>query len=131
MRPYQLEGLGWLKSLHLNGLNGILADEMGLGKTLQTISFLAYLREMGITGPFLVVGPLSTTTNWVNEFKKFTPDMPAILYHGSKEERAVLRKEKFKNPKSKSFPVIVTSYDICMNDRKYLDKFAWEYLVIV
>jgi ATP-dependent DNA helicase len=32
MRPYQLEGLEWMKSLYENGLNGILADEMGLGK---------------------------------------------------------------------------------------------------
>lgn len=35
LRPYQLQGLQWLVSLHNNNLNGILADEMGLGKTLQ------------------------------------------------------------------------------------------------
>lgn len=28
MRPYQLQGLNWLVSLHHNSLNGILADEM-------------------------------------------------------------------------------------------------------
>lgn len=28
MRPYQLQGLNWMISLHHNGLNGILADEM-------------------------------------------------------------------------------------------------------
>lgn len=28
MRPYQLQGLNWMVSLHHNGLNGILADEM-------------------------------------------------------------------------------------------------------
>jgi SNF2 family DNA or RNA helicase len=28
MRPYQLQGLNWLISLHHNSLNGILADEM-------------------------------------------------------------------------------------------------------
>jgi hypothetical protein len=27
MRPYQLQGLNWMVSLHHNGLNGILADE--------------------------------------------------------------------------------------------------------
>jgi hypothetical protein len=31
LKPYQLEGLNWLSSLWMNGLNGILADEMGLG----------------------------------------------------------------------------------------------------
>ncbi|KAI3476654.1 hypothetical protein L1887_61749 [Cichorium endivia] len=54
MREYQLDGLEWLISLYENGLNGILADEMGLGKTLQTISFLAHLREKGVWGPFLL-----------------------------------------------------------------------------
>lgn len=70
MKPYQLEGLDWLCSLYENGLNGILADEMGLGKTLQTIAFLAFLREKGSYGPFLVVAPVSTLTNWVEEIER-------------------------------------------------------------
>lgn len=71
LKPYQLEGLDWLCSLYENGLNGILADEMGLGKTLQTIAFLAFLREKGSFGPFLVVAPVSTLTNWVAEIERF------------------------------------------------------------
>ena len=76
LKAYQQEGLVWLTSLFENGLNGILADEMGLGyvgahsKTLQTIAFLAHLRENGVDGPFLVVAPLSTTHNWCEEFSK-------------------------------------------------------------
>ena len=71
MKEYQLQGLEWLVSLYENGLNGILADEMGLGKTLQTISFLAFLREKGMVGPFLVVAPVSTLSNWVEEIARF------------------------------------------------------------
>ena len=70
LREYQLAGVEWLVSLFENGLNGILADEMGLGKTLQCISFLAYLRERGVLGPFLIVAPLSTVANWVTEFRR-------------------------------------------------------------
>ena len=52
LRPYQVQGLNWLISLHNHGLAGILADEMGLGKTLQTISFLGYLKYVeNISGP--------------------------------------------------------------------------------
>ena len=40
LRPYQLTGFFWLKTLYRNGFGGILADDMGLGKTLQTIAFL-------------------------------------------------------------------------------------------
>lgn len=66
LKPYQIEGLSWLVSLYNNNLNGILADEMGLGKTIQTISLLAYLSEFKDNkGPFLIVVPLATISNWV------------------------------------------------------------------
>jgi ATP-dependent DNA helicase len=117
--------------LYENGLNGILADEMGLGKTIQTISFLAFLREMETYGPFLIAAPLSTTTNWVDEFNKWTPSIPVVLYHGSIDERARIRRTKLKSPGSSEFPVVVTSYEICMNDRKYLSSFGWKFIIIV
>ena len=66
-----MAGLTWLVSLHNNRLNGILADEMGLGKTIQTIALLAHLLERGVPGPFLVVAPLSTLSNWSHEFAKW------------------------------------------------------------
>ncbi|KAK0266816.1 putative ATPase [Friedmanniomyces endolithicus] len=130
MRSYQLEGLEWLTSLYENGLNGILADEMGLGKTIQTISFIAFLREKGINGPFLIAAPLSTTSNWVAEFKKWTPDIPVVLYHGSKQEREEIRRTQMRNPGDTDFPIICTSYEICMNDRKFLQHFGWKFIII-
>ncbi|KAF2089686.1 SWI/SNF chromatin remodeling complex component [Saccharata proteae CBS 121410] len=130
MRSYQLEGLEWLTSLYENGLNGILADEMGLGKTIQTIAFLAFLREKGIYGPFLISAPLSTTMNWVEEVKKWTPEIPVVLYHGSKPEREQIRKTQLKRPGSPEFPIVVTSYEICMNDRKFLAGFGWKFIII-
>ncbi|CAH7667145.1 SNF2 family N-terminal domain-containing protein [Phakopsora pachyrhizi] len=165
MRPYQLAGMHWLATLYENGLNGILADEMGLGKTLQTIAFLCYLRERGVWGPFLIVCPLSTVANWVNEFERFCPGFPVVLYHGTKSEREEIRasrlapptddprawisnstkssrkfsskaKDNFsaKNFTSKNtkatFPVLVTSYEIVMNDKKFLSLYAWSYIVV-
>ncbi|KAF2768259.1 SWI/SNF chromatin remodeling complex component [Teratosphaeria nubilosa] len=130
MRTYQLEGLEWLTSLYENGLNGILADEMGLGKTIQTVAFLAFLREKAVHGPFLIAAPLSTTSNWVAEFKKWTPDIPVVLYHGSKQEREEIRRKRLRSPGSADFPVICTSYEICMNDRKHLAHFGWKFIII-
>ncbi|CAO3630681.1 unnamed protein product [Cunninghamella echinulata] len=132
LRDYQLAGVEWLISLWENGLNGILADEMGLGKTLQTISFIAHLKAMDVSGPYLIVTPLSTLANWVNEFKRFTPTIPVVLYHGSKEERQHLinRKMQKKNQTKFEFPIVVTSYEIVMNDRKHLQKYNWKYIVV-
>ena len=45
LRDYQLAGLNWIVNMHEKGVPMILGDEMGLGKTLQTISFIAYLKE--------------------------------------------------------------------------------------
>ena len=130
MRGYQLEGLYWLRSLYENGLNGILADEMGLGKTVQVISFLAFLREMESFGPFLVVAPLSTLGNWIDEFARWTPEIKTLLYHGTPDERAQLRDTKLKKPGTPSFPVVCTSYEICMNDRQFLSRYGWKFIII-
>ncbi|HYV32884.1 MAG TPA: SNF2-related protein, partial [Candidatus Binatia bacterium] len=43
LRPYQKQGVAWLRFLCENGFGGILADEMGLGKTLQALAFLQSL----------------------------------------------------------------------------------------
>lgn len=133
MRKYQLEGLEWLKTLWMNGLCGILADEMGLGKTVQAISLIAFFKEKKVSGPFMIAAPLSTVSNWVDEFSKWTPGINAVLYHGSKEERAAIRRNqmKLKDQRSMDFPVVCTSYEICMNDRKFLSQYQWRYIVVV
>ncbi|THG99294.1 hypothetical protein EW026_g3037 [Hermanssonia centrifuga] len=128
MRPYQLQGLNWLVSLHHNGLNGILADEMGLGKTLQTIAFLSYLNHYRDTpGPHLVVVPKSTLQNWLREFEKWTPDVNTVVLTGTKEERAELIANRII---SQDFSVLITSYEICLIEKSALKKLSFEYIVI-
>jgi ATP-dependent DNA helicase len=133
MREYQLEGLEWLKSLWMNGLCGILADEMGLGKTIQAISLIAFFKEKNISGPFLIAAPLSTVSNWVDEFARWTPDIETVLYHGTKDERSEIRRKRMKmqDQRDMDFPVVCTSYEICMNDRKFLANYQWRYIIVV
>lgn len=70
LKSYQLKGVKWLISLWQNGLNGILADQMGLGKTIQTIGFLSHLKSKGLDGPYMIIAPLSTLSNWMNEINR-------------------------------------------------------------
>ncbi|CAK7898144.1 uncharacterized ATP-dependent helicase Irc5p [[Candida] anglica] len=126
MRDYQLDGLDFLVSLYENGLNGILADEMGLGKTIQCISFISFLMEQGITGPFLVVAPLSTVGNWSNEFRKFAPKIKVLEYIGSKDTRNDIRLSK----KVQTTNVILTSYEISIRDHSFLKNFNWKFLLV-
>lgn len=72
---FQEEGFKWLKSLRLMGNGGLLADDMGLGKTIQVIAYLAYLEEQDRLSPTLLVLPRSLIRNWVNEIKKFAPNI--------------------------------------------------------
>ena len=132
LKPYQLDGLRWLVSLWENGLSGILGDEMGLGKTIQVIALIAYLRNTNITGPFLIAGPLATLPNWINEFKKWLPSCPTLLYHGDKKERHRLREQLMHvgDVKKLTFPVVVTSFEICMIDRSHLERYEWQYLIL-
>ena len=44
LRPYQKQGVYWMRFLEKAGLSGLLADEMGLGKTLQTLAWLTLPR---------------------------------------------------------------------------------------
>jgi superfamily II DNA or RNA helicase len=76
LRPYQLDGFGWLASLWEAELGGILADDMGLGKTLQALALICHARERGPgVGPFLVVAPTSVVSGWAGEAARFAPGL--------------------------------------------------------
>ena len=59
---------------------------------MQTIGFIAYLRSVNVKGPILVVGPLSTLSNWEAEFARWLPGCATVLYHGPKARREELRR---------------------------------------
>ena len=127
LKEYQLKGLQWMISLYNNNLNGILADEMGLGKTIQTISLITYLIEKKRqTGPFLVVVPLSTLTNWNNEFEKWAPTVNRIVYKGPPNSRKVAASQL----RSGSFQVLLTTYEFIIKDRPVLSKVKWLHMIV-
>ncbi len=47
----------------------------------------------GNNGPYLVVVPLTTISNWANEFNKWVPQMSVVVYKGS----AGARKDIFRD----------------------------------
>lgn len=112
-------------SLYNNNLNGILADEMGLGKTIQTIALICYLIEhKRVNGPFLIIVPLSTISNWMLEMEKWAPDIKKIAYKGSPNARRMLQ-PLFKSGK---FNVLITTYEYVMKDKPMLSKASHAFL---
>lgn len=132
LKTYQLKGMNWLYSLYDKGINGILADEMGLGKTVQTIAFLAALAEVqSIWGPFLVIAPASTLHNWQQEFTKFVPKFRVVPYWGNTSDRKVLRQFwSDLHTEKASFHVLITSYQLVVQDVKYFQRIRWQYMVL-
>ena len=127
LKEYQLRGLQWMISLFNNNLNGILADEMGLGKTIQTISLITYLIEhKRQNGPFLVIVPLSTLTNWNLEFEKWAPAVSRIVYKGPPNSR----KQQQMRIRQGSFQVLLTTYEYIIKDRPVLSKIKWVHMIV-
>ncbi|KAF7546962.1 hypothetical protein G7046_g9153 [Stylonectria norvegica] len=127
LKEYQVKGLQWMISLYNNNLNGILADEMGLGKTIQTISLITYLIERKQQqGPYLVIVPLSTLTNWNLEFEKWAPSVSRIVYKGPPNVRK-LQQDRIRQGK---FQVLLTTYEYIIKDRPILSKIKWFHMII-
>ncbi|SPO00505.1 probable component of SWI/SNF global transcription activator complex [Cephalotrichum gorgonifer] len=127
LKEYQIKGLQWMLSLYNNNLNGILADEMGLGKTIQTISLITYLIEKKQQmGPYLVIVPLSTLTNWNLEFEKWAPSIARIVYKGPPN----VRKQQQEKIRQGRFQVLLTTYEYIIKDRPILSKIKWFHMII-
>ncbi|GAB4856000.1 Protein CHROMATIN REMODELING 5 [Ancistrocladus abbreviatus] len=135
LRDYQLEGLNFLVNSWRNDTNVILADEMGLGKTVQSVSMLGFLQNaQQINGPFLVVVPLSTLSNWAKEFRKWLPNMNVIVYVGTRASREVCQQYEFYSDKKMSallkFDALLTTYEVILKDKAVLSKIKWNYLMV-
>ncbi|MDR2703086.1 MAG: DEAD/DEAH box helicase [Cellulomonadaceae bacterium] len=142
LRPYQHHGFNWLAFCYKYGLGGILADDMGLGKTLQAISLITHAKELAASAtagsdgamqalpkapPFLVVAPASVVGNWVNEVKKFNPNLQvAVLNRTARTEREAA--EVF--ARIANMDIVVTSYAIFRLDAARFAALEWSGLIL-
>jgi superfamily II DNA or RNA helicase len=122
LRPYQEQGLSWLKFVHDIGTGGILADDMGLGKTIETIALLLLVKQESKSLRALIVAPTSVVGNWVREIERFAPTLTTALWHGAG------RKEQTKDLSSAN--VIITSYALLRRDIDLLTKLKLDYVIL-
>ena len=110
LRPYQKEGVAWLRFLENSGFCGILADEMGLGKTIETLAWLQVERtETEARGkPALIVCPTSLVENWIEEATRFVPELRLLDMTGPHRHE---RREKIAHA-----DMVVISYAILRRD---------------
>jgi superfamily II DNA or RNA helicase len=121
LRPYQTEGVAWLRHLWQLRLGGCLADDMGLGKTIQVLALLLALPK-GTT--HLLVVPTSLVANWQAEAQKFAPDLRLVIAHRSAApDVAALESE------AAQADAVVTTYGTLLRTA-WLRERAWGLVVL-
>jgi len=98
------------------------------GKTIQAISLIAYLMEFKQNlGPYLVIVPLSTLSNWSSEFTKWLPAARLVCYKGTPTIRRDIYKDQVR---AGHFNVLLTTYEYIIRDKKFLRKIDWQYAIV-
>lgn len=121
LRDYQQQGLNWLQLLRQTQFGGILADDMGLGKTIQTLAHLQLEKEEGrLTAPSLIVAPTSLMGNWLEEAKRFTPELKVLIFHGNTRHQ-----DPFE-----SYDVIISTYGLIQRDKTIFLEHTFYYLIL-
>jgi len=117
LRPYQQEGVNFLKFLYDFQFSGLLADDMGLGKTVQVLAFLSLLT---LNKPILIVLPASLVFNWQLEIKRFTPDFKVSIHHGLNREKVLQTDAN----------IILTTYSTLRIDLDIFKEVEFECLIL-
>jgi hypothetical protein len=141
LRPYQMEGVAWLRFLSGVHLNGALCDDMGLGKTLVSLIAVAISHNSEPGGDkncassnsqygkkSLVVCPASVVGHWISEIKRFFPSNDVFTpfdFTGSAKSRRVAWKERLHQSN-----IVVTSYSVLRTDAEKLESVLWEWCVL-
>jgi SNF2 family DNA or RNA helicase len=118
------------------------------GKTIQTVSFLHQLRYTSctkISGPFLIIAPLSLVDQWYSEISTWSPDMNCILLHGNSAARDVIYANEFyyqepfvsksdaktlKNANVHKFHILLTTFEMAVKEISKISRIHWKLMVI-
>lgn len=122
--PHQLEGAQWLADLYELKLGAILADEMGLGKTFQVLAFLESLKLKKQLGRSLIVVPTSLVYNWLDERKKFAPDLPFSIFQSTYRDRLAVELADGSQPH-----ILVTTYGLLNENREFFEAYQWNVVI--
>lgn len=123
LRPYQKEGLAWLRFLADSGMGGILADDMGLGKTVQTLAHvLDEKREGRLRLPVLVITPTSVVGNWARECAAFVPSFRVLVLSGPERSARYASIDEH--------DIVIMSYAVIQRDIETLADQPWSLVVL-
>ncbi|KAK4189610.1 DNA repair protein RAD16 [Podospora australis] len=106
LKPFQLEGLAWMKEMEkTEWQGGLLGDEMGLGKTIQAVSLI--MSDFPAKKPTLVLVPPVALMQWMTEIESYTDGtLKTLVLHGTNSKAKNLTTKDVKK-----YHVIIMSYN--------------------
>jgi non-specific serine/threonine protein kinase len=132
LRPYQSEGVGWLRFLTALNLGACLADDMGLGKTLQVLALLLNMRQTAedVAGPSLLVVPASLLGNWRSEAARFAPTLNLSFLHPAECEAATIERiAAAPVTELRDVDLAVTTYSM-LHRQPWLRQLDWRLIIL-
>ena len=133
LRPYQHEGLSWLRFLTRLGLGACLADDMGLGKTIQVLALLLGERRDGAArpgAPSILVVPASLLGNWRDEAARFAPSLKLRFLHPAETDRQTLADiEAAPETHLAETDLVVTTYAMLVR-QTWLAEVSWRLAIL-
>ena len=125
LEPQHLSSLNLMISNFCRGVTTNLLDQMNLDLYLAVIAFVKYCyEEIEDCGPYLIVCSPRNIRKWYKVLRK-VKKMTCLMYHGSKESRAVIHQYGFRNGDSLKFHVLLTTNDELQQDFDDLGKVHW------
>ena len=103
------------------------------------------MKTTRVSGPFLIIAPLSLVDQWLSEVNTWSPDMNCVLLHGNAAARETIINNEFyfKEPFTSrdevqalkkrnvcKFNILLSTYEIASKEIRALCKIDWQVVII-
>jgi chromodomain-helicase-DNA-binding protein 7 len=134
-RPFQLDGLNWLRRCWYDKRSSILGDPTRLGKRATAVAMLSFLaHQYQIHGPFLVLTMPEGLDFWRDAFDEWS-EFKAVSYTGTAQSRGLVLDREFQaldehaRPDCIAADVLILPYDQFLQSNQPFAGICWRYVI--
>lgn len=106
----------------------IIGNDIGTGKSLTSLVIAKYLMEYKDVKNVLIMLPASLVKNFYNDYMKFFEDNQMLMISDQVKKKREILYNTFKA--SSSFKILITNYEKCLFDEKFLRQQKFECIIV-